>query len=350
MSKKVITQRKQQHIDAILKDPQIERNQSGFEQIRLTHRALPELDFAKINTKTSFLNRQLSFPLLISSMTGGADKNLVEINQNLAIAAETEKVALAVGSQRAMIVDKKAEQSFQLRQFAPNIPLIANMGAVQLNYDYGLDEAQKMIDILDADALYLHLNPLQEIIQPEGNTDFSRLAEKIANLNDKINIPIILKEVGSGLSAKDIELGIYAGISWFDTAGRGGTSWSRIESHRNNDVNNTESLGNLFQDWGLTTPEVLEIAKQYQKQANFIASGGIRTGIDMVKSVIMGSRICGMASPFLEPAINSSDKVTQKIQQVRQQYQVAQFLLGASDFNALFLNDTLLSHPYKKDN
>lgn len=342
MSKKVITKRKQQHIEAILKDPLIERNQSDFEKIQLTHRALPELDFSNLNTKTNFLAKSLNFPLLISSMTGGADQNLVNINQNLAIAAEQEQVALAVGSQRAMIVDKKAEKSFELREFAPNIPLIANMGAVQLNYDYGIDEAQKMIDILDADALYLHLNPLQEIIQPEGDTNFSQLAEKIAKLNEAVNVPIILKEVGCGLSATDIELGISAGITWFDTAGRGGTSWSRIESHRNNDVNETDALGNLFQDWGLTTPEVLEIAKQYQKRANFIASGGVRTGIDMVKSVIMGSRLCGMASPFLEPAIDSSKSVRQKIQQIHQQYQTAQFLLGAADFKALFLNSALL--------
>ena len=342
MSKKVITQRKQQHIEAILGDPKIERLQAGFDGIHLSHRGMPELDFAKIDTSTTFLNKKISFPLLISSMTGGADSNLIKINQNLAIAAEAEQVALAVGSQRAMIVDKLAEKSFQLRKFAPNIPLIANMGAVQLNYGYGIEEAQKMVDILEADALYLHLNPLQEIIQPEGDTNFSNLAEKISELNEKINVPIILKEVGCGLSANDIELGIKVGITWFDTAGRGGTSWSRIEAHRSHDVNSEDSLGNLFQDWGLTTPEVLEIAKHYQKQANFIASGGIRTGIDMAKSVIMGGRVCGMASPFLKPALNSSNKVQQKIQLFSQQYSMAQFLLGASNIEEMFLNDDLL--------
>jgi isopentenyl-diphosphate delta-isomerase len=337
-----ITQRKQEHIEAILKDPLIERKQSGFDKIQLTHRALPELDFSQIDTSTNFLEKKLAFPLLISSMTGGADNNLVKINQNLAIAAENQQVALAVGSQRAMIIDKQAEESFKLRQFAPNIPLIANIGAVQLNYGFGIEEAQRIVDVLQADALYLHLNPLQEIIQPEGDTNFSQLTEKIAVLNEAIDVPVILKEVGCGLSAKDIDLGLEAGIKWFDTAGRGGTSWSRIEAHRQDKLEQADSLGNLFQDWGLTTPEALDIARQYQNHANFIASGGIRTGIDMVKSVIMGGCVCGVASSFLRPAINSSQEVEKQIQQLEQGYRTAQFLLGAADFKGLFLNSALI--------
>lgn len=348
MSKKTITKRKQEHIKAILKDPEIERYQSGFDKVHLIHRGLPELDFTKIDTSTVFLDKTVSFPLLISSMTGGADKNLIEINKNLALAAEKQQIALAVGSQRSMIVDKDAEQSFKLRQFAPNIPLIANMGAVQLNYDYGIEQAQKMVDILEADALYLHLNPLQEIIQPEGNTNFSNLAEKIANLNEQLSVPIILKEVGCGLSDKDIKLGISAGITWFDTSGRGGTSWSRIEAHRNEPSPiDKAKLGNLFQDWGLTTIQVLEIAKKHQDKANFIASGGIRTGIDMVKSVIMGGRICGMARPFLKPAMGSSAKVEQHIQCIHKQYRASQFLLGASKTVDLFLNKALITSNNK---
>ncbi len=333
-----ITQRKQDHIDLILQDAHIERRQSGFEKIQLIHRGLPELDYAQVNSQTVFLNKPLKLPLLISSMTGGSSDNLVQINRHLAEAAEVKQVALAVGSQRSMIFDKQAEDSFKLRQYAPSIPLLANIGAVQLNYGFGIDEARKVIDILEADALYLHLNPLQEVIQPEGNSNFANLAKKIEQLATQLEVPIILKEVGCGLSARDIKLGINAGVKWFDLAGRGGTSWSRIEAHRAKN-----ELGILFQDWGLTTPEALNIARAFQGEASFIASGGIRSGIDMIKSVIMGGRLSGMAVPFLEPAMSSTQAVIDTIDHFGQTFKTAQFLLGASTIDDLFLNDSLLA-------
>lgn len=341
MPKIQITQRKQEHITALQTDALIERQQSGFEQIQLSHRGLPELDFAHIDSSTQFLNKHLSFPLLISSMTGGAAHNLVRMNIHLAEAAEQAQVALAVGSQRAMILDSAAQASFKLRQYAPSIPLLANLGAVQLNYGFGIDEARKAVDILQADALYLHLNPLQEVIQPEGDTNFAGLAHKIEALAKQLEVPIILKEVGCGLSAKDIQLGIDAGIEWFDLAGRGGTSWSRIEAHR---AQNTlqKNLGLSFQDWGLTTPQALKIAHPFQNQAHFIASGGIRNGIDMVKSVIMGGQICGIAAPFLAAALDSGQAVNEQITHFQHEFKVAQFLLGAPTVGGLFLNDALL--------
>mgnify|MGYP001082707234 CR=1 FL=1 len=332
-----ITQRKQDHIDAVLNDPMVERNQSEFDAIKLMHRALPELNFSEIDTTTEFLNHTLSFPFLIASMTGGAAQNLQHINQHLAQAAEICQVPMAVGSQRAMILDHGAQDSFNLRQFAPNVPLIANIGAVQLNYGFGLDEAQKAVDTLQANALYLHLNPLQELIQPEGDTNFAKLADKIHQLSEKLDVPIILKEVGAGLSPADIELGLQAGITLFDVAGRGGTSWSRIEAHRAD--NNT---GILFQDWGLTTVQALQLAKPYQGRAQFIASGGIRNGIDMAKSVIIGGRLCAVAAPLLSAAMQSTDAVVQTIEQFKQEFAMAQFLLGAPNVGALHLNDAHL--------
>ncbi len=335
-----ITQRKQDHIDAVLNDPLVERNQSEFDSIQLIHRALPELNFAEIDSSTQFLNHSISFPFLIASMTGGAAANLLQINRHLAEAAEACQVPMAVGSQRTMILDQAAQHSFNLRQYAPNVPLIANIGAVQLNYGFGLDEAQKAIDTLEANALYLHLNPLQELIQPEGDTNFAALADKIHQLSSKLEVPIILKEVGSGLSPADIELGLEAGISHFDIAGRGGTSWSRIEAHRaQND------MGILFQDWGLTTLQSLQLAKPYQSRAHFIASGGIRNGIDMAKSVIMGGRLCGIAAPLLSAALESTEDVVQTIEQFKQEFAAAQFLLGAANVDALHLNDSLLLKP-----
>lgn len=335
-----ITQRKQDHIDAVLNDPQVERKQSEFDSIQLMHRALPEINFSDVDTSSIFLGSPISFPFLIASMTGGAAKNLQHINQHLAEAAEICQVPMAVGSQRAMILDKAASDSFDLRQYAPNVPLIANIGAVQLNYGFGYDEAQKAVETLQADALYLHLNPLQERIQPEGDTNFARLTDKIHRLSEALDVPIILKEVGSGLSPADIELGLQAGIKWFDVAGRGGTSWSRIEAHRSEN-----DLGILFQDWGLTTVQSLQLAQPYQGRAQFIASGGIRNGIDMAKSVIIGGRLCGVAAPLLASAMQSTDAVVKTIEQFKQEFATAQFLLGASTVDALHLNDTLLLKP-----
>ena len=184
----------------------------------------------------------------------------------------------------------------------------------------------------------MHLNPLQEVIQPEGDTDFANLANKIHALAQNIEVPIILKEVGCGLSPQDIELGLQAGIQYFDIAGRGGTSWSRIEAHRSEN-----DLGILFQDWGLTTLESLQLAKPYQEKAQFLASGGIRNGIDMIKAVIMGGRLCGVAAPLLAPAQKSTQDVVNKIVQFQQEFQTAQFLLGVENIDALHLNTALIS-------
>ncbi|GKT12983.1 MAG: isopentenyl-diphosphate Delta-isomerase [Thiomicrorhabdus sp.] len=332
-----VTQRKQDHIEAILQDRSVERDQSGFDQIRLIHRGLPEIDFKQIDCSSQFLDRTISFPFLISSMTGGAAENLGQINRHLAEAAEICQVPMAVGSQRAMILDQAAQQTFALRQYAPSVPLIANMGAVQLNYGFGVDEAKRAIETLNADALYLHLNPLQEVIQPEGDTNFANLADKIHQLAEQIEVPIILKEVGAGLSAKDIQLGLQAGIQYFDVAGRGGTSWSRIEAHRSE-----SSLGITFQDWGLTTVESLQICQAYQSNGFFIASGGIRNGIDMIKAVIMGGRLCGVAAPLLVPALESTKKVAEAIDQFKQEFVTAQFLLGMPNVDALHMNNALV--------
>lgn len=332
-----ITQRKQDHIQAVLQDAEVERRQGGFEYIRLIHRSLPELDFNDVKTDCELFDYSLSFPLMISSMTGGNAKNLEQINRNLAEAAQEAQVAIAVGSQRAMLETPSAAKSFDIRRFAPNVPLIANLGAVQLNYGVNLDQIRSLIEIMQADALYLHLNPLQEIIQPEGDRNFSRLSEKIATLVQALEVPVILKEVGSGFSAPDIELGLQAGVEWFDLAGRGGTSWSRIEAHRSGN-----DLGILFQDWGLTTLESLKISQSYQEQAYFIASGGIRNGIDMVKAVIMGAQFCGVAAPLLKPAMESPEAVVNKISQLKQEFTTAQFLLGIKNSDLLRRNSSLI--------
>ncbi len=336
--------RKMDHLRAVLDDPDVERKHSGFDQISLTHRALPELDLDAIDTRTTFLGKDLSFPLLISSMTGGADPEIRRINRNLAEAAEQTGVAMAVGSQRVMFTNDDARQSFELRDIAPTAPLIGNIGAVQLNAGMHRDHFLKAVEVLDADGIYLHINPLQEAVQPEGDRDFSNLAAAIGDLVPHMPVPVLIKEVGSGLSAPDIELAYAAGIRHFDVAGRGGTSWSRIEYHRRDE--DEDDLGLVFQDWGLTTVESLlevdAILVQKATPTTLVASGGIRNGIDMAKSMILGADLCGVAAPFLSAAQDSSARVVKQITKMRREFQTAMFLLGCPTLSKLKRNTSLI--------
>lgn len=332
-------ERKIEHIRAIENDPLTDRSGHYFDRIRLMHRGLPELSLDEIDSSCDFLGYRLSFPMLISSMTGGDHELIKKVNRNLAVAANATGVAMAVGSQRVMFTSPEARESFELRQYAPDIPLIGNIGAVQLNCGIGGEQVQQAIDVLQADALYLHLNPLQEAVQPEGDTDFSNLSEQISDLVSKLKVPVLLKEVGSGLSPSDIELGLKAGVSIFDVAGTGGTSWSRIEHHRRKDKGD---LGIKFQDWGIPTPMALKLASPYLSSATIVASGGLRDGIDMVKSVILGASLCGMAAPLLKPAMESAEAVIAEIEKFKTEFRTAMFLLGAPDINALFNNRTLI--------
>ncbi|MBV7435467.1 type 2 isopentenyl-diphosphate Delta-isomerase [Cardiobacteriaceae bacterium TAE3-ERU3] len=335
-----IAARKREHIAAIARDAEIERRMSGFDRIQLTHRALPELNFADIDTQTKFLGKTLSFPLLISSMTGGDGETIRVINQRLAEAAEYCRVAMAVGSQRIMFTHPASKTSFDLRQYAPNAVLLGNIGAVQLNDGFTVEHCQASVDILQADGLYLHLNPLQEAVQPEGDTDFSNLTDKIATVSDALTAPLLLKEVGCGLSVQDITLGKKAGITYFDVAGRGGTSWSRIEHHRRSDPD--DDIGLIFQDWGLTTVTALKQARTSHPDVTLIASGGIRSGIDMAKSVLLGATICGIAAPLLKPAMRSTEAVIAAIQRLEREYRTALFLLGCKNNAALRDHQELL--------
>lgn len=331
--------RKIEHLQALLQNKHVERNGHHFDEVQLMHRALPEIDLDEVDPSVNVMGKQLDFPLLISSMTGGSDAQVLKVNQRLARAAEATKVAMAVGSQRVMFTHPSARDSFRLREWAPNTLLLANLGAVQLNNGFGLEQAQMAIEVLQADGLCLHLNPLQEAVQPEGNTNFAGLASAIGNLNRQINVPLTLKEVGTGLAPDDIELGLAHGIRWFDVAGRGGTSWARIEQQRRDD---RDQLGITLQDWGITTPQALRLARPYMKQANFIASGGLRNGLDMVKSVIMGGSLCGIAAPLLVPAMQSTAAVIRVIEALKKEFVTVMFLLSARRLDQLMLNDALL--------
>ena len=333
-----INRRKLEHIEIVSAGGEVDRDRRHFDRIQLVHRALPELNCAEIDPSVSFMGKRLSFPLLISSMTGGADAELARINRNLAEAAEAEGVALAVGSQRIMFSEPSARASFELRDVAPTALLFGNLGAVQLNEGLEPDDCQAAIDVLDADGLYLHLNPLQEAVQPEGDTNFSNLRKQIAAVVQSLEKPVLLKEVGAGISPLDAEELLAAGVKYIDVAGTGGTSWSWVESCRSNEP----ELGELFADWGIPTPLALRLLKPYRERTTLIASGGIRNGIDMAKSLILGASLCGMARPFLDPARESAEAVRVFIRRIKREFVTTLFLLGVESANDLKDNEGLI--------
>ncbi len=331
-----LEKRKAEHVKIVAGNAAMDRQRNYFDEIRLTHRALPDLNFAEIDPSVEFLGKKLSFPFVISAMTGGGDPLLKKININLAEAAEAEGVAMGVGSQRILFTEPSSKSSFDLRDVAPNALLLANLGAVQLNEDMTLQHAKDAVDVLKADALCLHLNPLQEAIQPEGDTDFSNLWKKIGEVVQGLEKPVIAKAVGAGISEVDAELLIRAGVKTIDVAGAGGTSWSRVEGERCDD----SSLGELFQDWGIPTPLALKALAPLDVE--LIASGGIRSGIDMAKALILGASICGMARPFLAPAMESAEAVRKVIRRIKREFVTAMFLLGCKNVEALKGNRDLI--------
>ena len=339
-----INDRKIQHINIIGGDPEVDRRKGYFDALRLTHRALPNLNLKDVDTGTTFMGKKLSCPLLISCMTGGDHELARKINTNLALAAEATGVAMGVGSQRIMFSNPGARASFELRKFAPNTLLLANLGAVQLNHGFTTDMCKEAAQVLEADALVLHLNPLQEAVQPEGDTDFRGLLDKIYTVQRQLMKPVVVKEVGSGISAADVQELVTRGIQYIDVAGSGGTSWSRIEHHRQADED-AGDLGLVFQDWGIPTPLAIHALKPFRKKIQIIGSGGIRTGIDMAKAMILGASLCGLAAPFLKPAMESPERVVAVIEGLKREFRTAMFLLGMGAVNQLFGNENLIIPP-----
>jgi isopentenyl-diphosphate Delta-isomerase len=332
--------RKLRHIRTIESDVAVDRRKHYFDDIRLIHRALPELDLKEVDPSVIFMGKKLSFPLIISSMTGGDHDLLRKINRNLALAAEGTGVAMAVGSQRVMFTHPMSRGSFDLRTFAPTALMFANLGAVQLNYGFTIDMCREAVNVLGADALYLHLNPLQEAVQPQGDTHFAGLASKISDIVQHLDQPVVLKEVGAGISARDAELAVRGGINYIDVAGAGGTSWSRIEHHAAAETEGN-NVGLAFQDWGIPTPQALMALKPYRNRVTLIASGGIRSGIDMAKAMVLGASACGVASPLLKPAAESADKVVELIEALKREFATAMFVLGVAKAEQLMGNESL---------
>lgn len=298
--------RKADHLRiCIEEDVQCRETTNGLELYRFKHCCLPELNRDEIYITTTFFGKKLAAPLLISSMTGGTEQ-AGKINYRLAEVAQTYKIAMGVGSQRVAIENPQVAETFAVRSVAPDILLFANLGAVQLNYEYGIEECLRVIDLLKADALILHLNPLQECVQTKGDTNFRGLLAKIATLCKNLPVPAIAKEVGNGISAEMAQKLIEAGVAAIDVAGAGGTSWSKVESERAQDAMQRR-LGATFADWGLPTAECIRSIRAIAPNVPLIASGGLRNGLEIAKAIALGADIAGLAWPFLQAAAESEE-------------------------------------------
>ena len=320
--------RKAEHIRLALEE-RMQFASHAFDRWVFDHEALPDLDFDTIDLSVDFIGKRLRAPLLLSCMTGGTEI-AARINRNLAEAAESRGVALGVGSQRKALEDPARAASFEVREVAPSIPLLANLGAVQLNYGYGVAECRRAVSMIGADALVLHLNPLQEAIQPEGQCDFAGLLPKMAEVAAQLTVPVIAKEVGSGLSEATGRRLAGAGIKILDTAGVGGTSWARIEAQRADDV----ETGELFAGWGIPTPESIRQLRRIEG-VTIIGSGGLRSGVDVAKALALGADLAGLAQPFLEAAMDSAERVGQRIDRIVRELKIAMFCLSARTVNDL---------------
>lgn len=331
-----ISVRKSDHLRINLEENVRSGLTTGLERYRFVHRAVPELNLEEVNLRQEFFGKTIQAPILISSMTGGTSQ-AAEINRILAEAAQITGIAMGLGSQRAAIEHPELAWTFQVRHVAPNIFLMANLGAVQLNYGYGVEQCRRAVEMVEADALILHFNALQEALQPEGDTRFAGLLKQVEKVCKTLPVPVIAKEVGWGFSEKDV-LGLSeAGVSAIDVAGAGGTSWSQVEMHRAK----TEAQAQLaasFVDWGIPTAESIQIVRQTAPHLTIIASGGLRSGLDIAKCIALGASLGGMASPFLKAAAQSLDETLKVIELVRNEIRVCMFAVGAGSLAELQKN------------
>jgi isopentenyl-diphosphate delta-isomerase len=326
--------RKVDHIRINLeKDVSFPNLTTGLEKYRFLHQALPEINLHEIDTTVQLFGKTLSAPILISSMTGGTEM-AAQINRNLAEAAQQHNIAMGLGSQRAAIEDDLLADSYRVRAIAPDILLFANIGAVQFNYGYGLAQCERAVEMVEADALILHFNVLQEAVQPEGDVNFAGLLAKVEQVCKAISVPVIAKEVGWGFSEQNARDLANAGVSAIDVAGSGGTSWSEVEYHRAPTAFHARVAAS-FANWGIPTAEAIGYAVEGAPGLPVIASGGLRDGIDIAKCVALGATLGGLAGPFLKAADHSAEAVDQLAQELAAQLRIAMLCSGARNITEL---------------
>lgn len=331
---KGINVRKTEHIRLCLEE-NVEgvHKTTGFEDIHFIHNALPEIDFDEINLETRFLNKALQAPFLVSSMTGGS-KLAGSINQHLAQAAESKGWAVALGSTRALLEGDAHKESFLIRKYAPTVPLIANIGAVQFNYGYGLEECQRIVDLTEADAIVMHLNSLQEVVQDGGDLNFKGLLPKIEYIAKNLSVPVGVKEVGFGIDGTVARKLYDAGVSYIEVAGAGGTSWSQVEKLRSHDPLR-KAAAEAFNSWGIPTKECIVSVKDSVQDVPIVASGGMKTGLDAAKAITIGADVIGFAKQLLQAATESTESVIETMEQIEFELKMAMFGIGVRNMNEL---------------
>jgi isopentenyl-diphosphate delta-isomerase len=325
--------RKARHLDICLDDDVASALDAGWSGVQLRHEALPEIALEDVDCSARFLDFRLRAPILISSMTGGTAR-AAELNRRLAEAAADAGIALGLGSGRAMIENPALLPTFDVRAVAPHVPLFANIGAVSLNYGIGTLDVRKLIADLQADGLFLHLNPLQEALQPAGDTNFRGLVPKIAELCAALDVPVIAKSVGSGIGTTTAARLLDAGVAAIDVAAAGGTSWARVEGKRSGD-DAREALAETFAGWGQPTAEAVRALRGRFPSIPLIASGGVRTGVDIARAIALGADLCGLALPFLEAASVSRAAVDELIASLVDGLRIAMFATGSASLTAL---------------
>lgn len=330
-----IARRKTQHLDIVLNDPRARmRRGTGLDDVTFAHTCVPELDLDAIDLATTFLGSPLKAPLLISSMTGGPTAT-GPINEHLAVAANHLGIAMGVGSQRIAVEGGRAAGfSSRLRRLAGATPLYANFGAAQLALWPDLSPAQAAIDMIEADALIVHFNPLQEAVQPEGDRNWVGILKRLEDLRETVSVPIIAKEVGSGISGADARRLVAAGVDAIDVAGAGGTSWAAVEAGRTDDPQ-TERVALAFRDWGIPTADAVRQVRGALPDVPLIASGGIRDGVDVARAIRLGADLVGQAASVLNAAVSGEDEVVAHFEAVIQTLRIVCFCTGSANLDAL---------------
>jgi isopentenyl-diphosphate Delta-isomerase len=332
----VTEKRKDDHIRLCLdKRSQVKNTTAGFEDIRFVHRALPEVDKEKIKLNTTFLGKKLLAPIIVGAMTGGT-RQATKINTNIAQAVEKLGLGMGLGSQRAAIEDQKLVETYKIaREKAPKAFLMANIGGVQLVHGYGIKEVKQIVEMIDADAVAVHLNALQEAVQPEGQTNFKGILTRITEIVSALDIPVIVKETGAGISAEDAKSLENAGVKAIDIGGVGGTSFAAVEHYRSTEKNTSKcNVGEAFWDWGIPTAISLIETEQTVK-VPIIASGGIRSGTDIAKALALNASLTSITQPILQEAIKGTEETEQKLSCLIDELSNTMFLIGVKKIHDL---------------
>jgi isopentenyl-diphosphate delta-isomerase len=327
-----IVKRKQRHIRVSLEKNVDSETPTGFGDVSLIHRAAPEIDLRDVDVSTKLFGRQLSAPLIISAITGGTEE-AERINRILAKVAQKHEIGIGVGSQRIAIEQPELERTFSIvREAAQDTLVIGNIGCPQISLGWGVKEARKAIEMVDADALAIHMNPLQEAVQVRGDTKYKGIVKKIKELTGSLEVPVIMKETGAGISYEDAARFEAVGVAGFEISGLGGTSWAAVEHHiaREMGEERMECIGKALWSWGIPTACSLVEVRTASK-GKVIASGGLRNGLEVAKALTLGADAVGIAKPFLQKAVEGEEALERYIEMIIDETKICMFLVGAQN-------------------